>query len=57
MLQWGRGLLAAEIDADLRGADLRGTLQWGRGLLAAEMPEELGNTDGEKYRFNGAAAY
>ena len=39
MLQWGRGLLAAEIRSrDVQLQTLCMTLQWGRGLLAAEMP-------------------
>jgi len=36
-LQWGRGLLAAEIEADMTWANLVNALQWGRGLLAAEI--------------------
>ena len=38
MLQWGRGLLAAEMT--YKGIDViqEGWLQWGRGLLAAEIP-------------------
>ena len=37
MLQWGRGLLAAEMHLPDTGQLLRYWLQWGRGLLAAEI--------------------
>ncbi len=36
-LQWGRGLLAAEISRSDRTTCYRHALQWGRGLLAAEI--------------------
>jgi len=36
-LQWGRGLLAAEMKVVISLAWEQAMLQWGRGLLAAEM--------------------
>ena len=38
MLQWGRGLLAAEMASFFMFGYLLSSLQWGRGLLAAEIP-------------------
>src|SRR5258708_27019295 len=40
-LQWGRGLLAAEIGPRSQECCARDSLQWGRGLLAAEMPQPM----------------
>ena len=39
MLQWGRGLLAAEIWYLRSDIIWHKPLQWGRGLLAAEIAE------------------
>ena len=37
-LQWGRGLLAAEMGGLHKSLGIaKGKLQWGRGLLAAEI--------------------
>ena len=41
LLQWGRGLLAAEMATASRPYKGPASLQWGRGLLAAEIPAEL----------------
>ncbi len=43
-LQWGRGLLAAEMRHARQAAAWIKELQWGRGLLAAEMEREDANT-------------
>ena len=55
-LQWGRGLLAAEMTASTTLALMRTSLlQWGRGLLAAEITVD-GLVDRSTTSFNGAAA-
>ncbi len=55
-LQWGRGLLTAEMRERFAMARISQLLQWGRGLLTAEIrPAVVPLAVAE--RFNGAAVF
>jgi len=54
-LQWGRGVVAAEIGGSLGTPGHEMLLQWGRGVVAAEIWFKLFR-DTLRGCFNGAAA-
>ena len=56
MLQWGRGLSAAETDTERSCGTTWGVLQWGRGLSATETCADALAAPGEVC-FNEAAAF
>ncbi len=56
VLQWSRGVIAAEIGSARVVSIVNGMLQWSRGVIAAEMTRTWTWARTGRACFNGAAA-